>query len=212
MNKNRLTHYYRRKKRAILEFLKTAVDSPAGGDLQVVRDWITAIVPNVPPDGKSLEERLEAALKAVEDARIDAKLVGSGHTRRSERLYGLVVGAAVSATPEGDREGFGLSVADTFIPPGAAGPAQLADYQAAVIKAAAVASEFLEAAKNNNNVTGLKDSLDALILANPTMNPDVLEELTGLVGAMKEYKDRGGVGGESAYWPSSWVSSSSSSS
>jgi len=206
---SKLTQYWRRKKRALEDFLAPALsikdpvgDStmPPGGYKKVVQDWFDRMTKSPGAGKNSLEEDLEKELDDLATAWAGVSSDQSDSDRKSARLVSMVQGAARAENVD---SGFYASVADVN---GVA-----ATYKTAVKNASKAAARFLQAAKNHGTGSAalIAKSLGKLADANPTVDSLLLEEIRNLQAAIETTVAKGGAGEGSAYWPSSWVSSSS---
>lgn len=209
---NKLTAYWRRKKQAVKTFLGTTpapIDPAPGGQVAILRNWLNRLI--VAPAGqKSLEELLELALEDLNTKRAAVTNGAAGNSkkkRRSARLVHMVQGA-VDAAPDGS----GYFAAVGHIAPGNAHG--LSQYHSAIEAASEAAANFVDVAKNTDfGGTGeIYAALDRLIRANDLPGADqvVLDELKALRAAIDASIPRGGAGDGSAYWPSIFISSSTS--
>jgi hypothetical protein len=204
-----LTRYWRRKRAALDAFLKLPPKDASAGkaDTDTLTGWFNGMVG--PNTQSSLEAKLDAALKDVRDALTPVSGTPGHRERRSARLVRLVQ-RAVGAGPDGSRYYMGVADANYA----QAGQANLENK---VRSAAVAAADFISAARNNiggagGGLTRVWAALNALIGQNGDIDQVMLDELTGLAEAMREALPRAGSGDGSAFWPSTFVGSSSSSS
>ena len=209
---NKLSSYWRRKKQAVQNFLSSnPVDPAPGGNIATLRNWLNRLIVAPAPGQKSLEDLLELALEDVNTKRADVTNGPGGNPknkRRSARLIHMVQGT-VGASPAGS----GYFSAVGHIAQGTAHG--LIPYHRAVEAASEAAANFINAAKNTDfgGTAAIFEALDRLIRANdlPGANPVILDELKGLRVSIDLFLARGGAGDGSAYWPSVFISSSSTS-
>ena len=206
---NKLTAYWRRKKQAVQNFLSSNPVDPAPGYTTTLRDWMNRLTVAPAANQKSLEDSLEAALDDLEAKRAAVTSGPAGNhpsRRRSARLVRMVQGA-IGASPDGSGYYAGVG----HIAPGNANG--LTQYHQAVEATSVAAANFVNAAKNTDfgGAGAIFSALDQLIRANPGANPVTLDELKALRAAIDASIPRGGAGDGSAYWPSVFISSSSTS-
>lgn len=220
MNDTNLTAYWRRKKQAVLDLFAAA---PNNQSAQTLKAWVDGIA-NAQQGGRpSYEQALNDALQKVKEKRAAVTQNNGGprnRNRRSSRLIRTVQGA-IGAVPDGD--GFFASVGSIAGPGNGNGGGStvpgLTAYLNEVENASAAAADFLEAAKNRDpqngagaGPAGLLAALGQIISSPPQgLGAVVLDELEGLSAAIAMYSARGGSGEGSGYWPSSFISSSSTS-
>ena len=200
---NNLTEYWEVKKFALNQFLTNTV-TPLGpaGDKTTLQAWLTGM--------ETQETPLDTAIDLVITRFTEATDAGAGgkpkSDRRSARLVQMVQGAA-KVQPNG--KGYYGNVAD--LPPSGGSPVQ--PYLNAVKAASEAAAEFLWAAKNG--LIGLQTidtAITNILAANPA-NPAhafVRGEIVRLQKSIKEFILAPGRGEGSGFWPSSFISSSSS--
>ena len=204
---NKLTAYWRRKRQAVQSFIKSNPVDPAG-HTAVLKAWMNRLTVAPAAGQKSLEDTLEAALDDLEAKRAVVTYGPDGNDptkRRSARLVRMVQGV-VGASPEGSGYYSGVGL---LTPGDAHGIAQ---YHSAVETTSVAAANFLHAAKNTDfgGPGAIFSALDQLIRANPEANEVTLDELKALRAAIDASLPRGGAGDGSAYWPSIFISSSTS--
>jgi hypothetical protein len=222
---SKLSRSWKRQKRAVLAFLNLPPNDP-DGDIPVVQNWLARLTglpmhpnalppPPYPPLAGSPEGDLHDALEELADQHQQLSTFENGagnpvsDKRRSDKLVRLVQGA-IGARPGGP--GFYAGIADVALITQAD---SFDDYKAAVRNASEAAAAFIRKARNKSTLEGtigLVHALKRLINNNGGVDPDILNELKKLKEAVRATIPREGGGGEgSAFWPSVWVSSSSSS-
>lgn len=207
----------------------TVVPTDTSASLAIITKWLKAITTDAtsttgsgaesrPPE-KFLNEEL-STLDTKRGLAFDAGANGHKATRRSARLLRLVQGAIgvepggkgfcleIGATHGGQFHGNGNGAGATDKP-----DAQVKAYRDQAVKASEAAAWFIYAVRNKatgpgNIVTALKNRL----AENRDINPALWNAIDSIIRTMETGIARGGAGEESAYWPSTWVSSSSSSS
>ena len=189
--------------KAIVDLQALAGVVDPGGDRAKLTAWRKRLqeLPTVPT---SPESKVETALENLFAPRNGLTNGNGNPQRRSARLVRMVQGT-VGGSPSGP--GYYLGVAD--LPGAAAGP-----YQNLVQTASEEAAKFLDAAKDmaNGGGTAIGAALKNLLDANPVIiTGDLRYELTELKEAILVAVAVGGAGDGSAYWPSIFISSSSSS-
>jgi hypothetical protein len=223
---SRLSRTWRIQKRALINFLKLPPNDPGGADIPLVRSWLNRLTglplpptalpaPPYPPLAGSPEGDLHSALETLagQYQQLSTFENGAGTVvkdrRRSDKLVRLVQGAV------GSRPGGPGFYADIAVVAQITQADSLDDYKEAVRDASQAAAAFIRVARNKDTIegtAGIVQALRRLITNNPGVDPDILREVTKLRDAIRESLPREGGGGEgSAFWPSVWVSSSSSS-
>lgn len=213
---NKLTAYWRLKKYALNIFLNSY---PAADANRVsVKTWLDDITQN-PAPATSPEGDLEAKLDLLASARDLASEMTTGglnppqnHSRKSRRLLRLVQG---TVGVEAGKSGFCATIGDMH-PGGGAGNA-VGKYYDAAADASLAAAKFLAFVKRdrmmNPTLSMVKTALEGLLTTVPTtpIDPFIKETIQGLVKSIDRFIGPGGGGDGSGYWPSTFISSSSSS-
>lgn len=227
---NLLSKRWYASKTWLTQFIDTTiVPIDTSGSLATIKKWLKAVTTDatstvgISPEPRPPEKFLNDELIMLDNKRGQAfDAGGNGHkaTRRSARLLCLVQGA-VGVKPGG--KGFSLEVGAVhggqFHGNGNGSGANdkpdalVKAYRDQAVKASEAAAWFIYAVRNKGAsmdaiVTALKNRLDE----NRDINPVLWNAIDSIVRTMETGIARGGAGEESAYWPSTWVSSSSSSS
>jgi hypothetical protein len=196
-NDSKLSRHWIATREAVVLFLAQAIHDP-NGRKPIVQSWLNGITL---PLNTSPEDEYNAALKALDDARTIAN--DSGPNRRSARLMRMVQGA-IGAKENG--AGFYADVGELY-----PGDQEVLDYQNSLKAAAIKASVFIRALKNGSvGIPQLVIALQDLLQNNADINPAVWEAIRRLLKSMKGMLAHlAGSGEGSAFWPSTYISSSS---